>query len=107
MRHQRILPAESILFRHSRIEGEEFLMILPLKDGTDAEPIFERFCSNLAQSKMKTQGGVEFSSSPSIGVAYATEDSVVHKLLLEADAALYQAKAQGRNCVVCNVKASG
>ena len=87
----------------ARIGGEEFLLILPLKDGTDAEPIFERFCRNLVLSKMKTQDGVEFSISASIGVAYAKEDSIVDKLLSEADAALYQAKAQGRNCVVCAV----
>lgn len=83
----------------ARIGGEEFLLILPLKSGSDAKPVFERCCSQIAHKKMHTIDG-EIGITVSIGVAYAAADSLLDKLLSEADTALYQAKAQGRNRVV-------
>ncbi len=83
----------------ARIGGEEFLMIIPLKNEKDAEFVFERFCNEIANNKMKTKGG-EITVTVSIGVTCAKADSEMNKLLSEADEAMYQAKEQGRNRVV-------
>lgn len=88
----------------ARIGGEEFLLITPIKAGTDTASIYERLCSRAAEEKINTRAG-ELTVTLSIGVAYATEESEMDKLLAAADAALYQAKAQGRNCVAYAVTA--
>ena len=81
----------------ARIGGDEFLLILTLETAADAEVVFERCCSRIAQSKMKTADGEEIHITASIGVAFATADSVIKKLLVEADAAMYRAKQSGRH----------
>lgn len=89
----------------SRWGGEEFLWIAPIKAGTDIDAIFERLCQTVANCTLKTSAG-ELSVTISIGVAYATGEEDMTQLLAEADAALYQAKAQGRNRVVYAKKTS-
>lgn len=82
----------------ARWGGEEFLLIAPIKDGMDIRNIFERLCKTVAARKMKTSLS-ELTVTISIGVAYAAKEGNMTNLLAEADAALYQAKAQGRNRV--------
>ncbi|MCX5807171.1 MAG: diguanylate cyclase [Proteobacteria bacterium] len=82
-----------------RIGGEEFLIIIPMKAGTDPVSAFNRLCMEIAGSIMKTRSGDLF-VTVSIGVACATAESLVDEILGAADAALYQAKVQGRNRVV-------
>ena len=79
--------------------GEEFLLIVPVKAGVDIDALFERLCKEVADKKIKT-GTAELEITISIGVAYALGDANMTNLLAEADAALYQAKALGRNRVV-------
>lgn len=87
----------------ARWGGEEFILIAPIKDGKDIGNIFERLCKTVADRKMKTTSG-ELTVTISIGVAYATGEGDITHLLAEADAALYQAKAQGRNRTVYAIK---
>jgi two-component system, cell cycle response regulator len=81
-----------------RIGGEEFLVITPMKAGTDPVFVFGRLCKQIAESAITTRSGV-LSVTVSIGVACATNESTVDDLLEAADAALYRAKDEGRNRV--------
>jgi two-component system cell cycle response regulator len=81
-----------------RYGGEEFLLIAPgVRDGGDVG-LFERLCARISAAAMPTARGA-ISITVSIGVASAGAGSTVDTLLAEADAALYRAKADGRNRV--------
>jgi len=81
-----------------RVGGEEFLLIMPKKAGTDPVPLFVRLCKRVAESKIMTRSG-ELSITVSIGVACEETGTPVDQILKEADAALYRAKHEGRNRV--------
>jgi two-component system cell cycle response regulator len=95
MLNESLRPYDSV----GRMGGEEFLVIAPVKAGTDSAPIFDRLCVRIAESAMPTRSGV-LSVTVSIGTACAAPGSTVDKILEAADAALYRAKNQGRNRVV-------
>jgi two-component system, cell cycle response regulator len=81
-----------------RYGGEEFLVIAPgVRDGGDVG-LFERLCARISGVALPTTRGA-VSITVSIGVASADAGSTVDTLLAEADAALYRAKADGRNRV--------
>ncbi len=82
-----------------RIGGEEFLMILPETDLTGAMPFAERLRRAVADTPMALTGeGLTVSCS--LGVAQREPDDLdAGQLLARADAALYRAKAEGRNRV--------
>lgn len=82
-----------------RIGGEEFLVITPIKAGTDWKSVFGRLRGSIAESKVTTRSGL-LSVTVSIGVACAADESMVDEILEAADAALYRAKNEGRNRVV-------
>lgn len=84
-----------------RIGGEEFLLIAPLKAGTDSLSQFDRLRAEIASSGISTRSGV-LSVTVSIGVACATACSTLDKMMERADAALYRAKRDGRNRVACD-----
>ncbi|PIP41233.1 MAG: diguanylate cyclase response regulator [Desulfobacterales bacterium CG23_combo_of_CG06-09_8_20_14_all_51_8] len=81
-----------------RMGGEEFLVITPMKAGTEPLFVFERLCRQVSENPITTRSGV-LSVTLSIGVACATAQSTVDELLAAADAALYRAKNEGRNRV--------
>jgi len=85
--------------RVGRYGGEEFLVIAPGAAGPDAESLYERLRARIAEAEITTNAG-SISLTVSIGVAPGTGQSTVDALLAAADAALYQAKAAGRNRVV-------
>ena len=86
----------------ARYGGEEFLMLLPETDDTGAEAFAERIRLAVQQHPFNGgAGGTALALTASIGVAVypAARIESVEDLLARADAALYRAKADGRNRV--------
>jgi diguanylate cyclase (GGDEF)-like protein len=85
-----------------RLGGEEFGILLPSTLIDQAEVVAERIRSAVAGIAIRTEyGTVRFTTS--VGVAQSEEgddEGSVDVLLARADAALYAAKAAGRNRVV-------
>jgi two-component system cell cycle response regulator len=84
-----------------RYGGEEFLIIASGLAGQSDEGLYERLRQQVAAAEIKTKTG-NVSITISIGTASGTGQSSVDGLLAAADAALYLAKAAGRNRVVRN-----
>lgn len=84
----------------ARYGGEEFLVVLPGADGDTARAIAESMRAQVAQAEL----GVTIS----VGVASCVPcaGSTASGLINEADAALYRAKAAGRNLVTVAVAES-
>lgn len=82
-----------------RYGGEEFLVIAPGSMGKGDKSLYERLRAKVAEAEIATNAGA-ISLTVSIGVAPGTGQSTVDAMLSAADAALYQAKAGGRNRVV-------
>jgi diguanylate cyclase (GGDEF)-like protein len=83
-----------------RFGGEEFLVVLPGAAGTEALQAAERLRALVAH-EVAVGAGRERPVTISIGVAEAlSDDADVEALIRRADAALYEAKAHGRNRVV-------
>lgn len=81
-----------------RYGGEEFLVVAPgVRDGGNVG-LFERLCDRISRDALPTTRGA-VSITVSIGVASADRRSTVDTLLAAADAAMYRAKAEGRNRV--------
>jgi diguanylate cyclase len=81
-----------------RIGGEEFAVILPHTSEYDAVAIAEKLRKTIAETPIHC-GEKELNITVSIGVADASFDLAT--LLVHADKAMYRAKEQGRNQVVC------
>ncbi|MCH8332829.1 diguanylate cyclase [Candidatus Sumerlaeota bacterium] len=92
-----------------RLGGEEFCVFLPETDLDGAAIIAERVRDRAAEEVYTGQEGEKFNVTCSIGIAALSRsdsdtksisDEELRSLLYqEADRALYQAKAEGRNCV--------
>jgi diguanylate cyclase (GGDEF)-like protein len=86
--------------RMGRLGGEEFAIMLPEVDHARAESVAERLRTTVDQLDV-TYPGAQIHLTVSIGIAcLGVEDLNLEGLLRRADAALYQAKAEGRNRVV-------
>lgn len=86
----------------SRYGGEEFLVLLLQHSAEEAEQLAERICAGISQLQVRCDAVQSLQLTVSIGVASQTVDRVeaIFALIHQADQALYQAKAQGRNQVV-------
>lgn len=83
----------------ARWGGEEFLVLLPETDMKGALPIAERIREQVSQIKLpKIPEGLTIS----IGMCEAKPGMELKAVINLADQALYQAKASGRNRVVCH-----
>jgi diguanylate cyclase (GGDEF)-like protein len=84
-----------------RFGGEEFVMLLPQTRATDAFRIAERVRDHIARLPITTSTGERVQVTASIGVAAldAGSSRELTELLAAADAALYRAKASGRDQV--------
>jgi diguanylate cyclase (GGDEF)-like protein len=84
-----------------RFGGEEFVMLLPQTRATDAFRIAERVRAHIARLPIDTPTGERVQVTASIGVAAldAGSSRELTELLAAADAALYRAKASGRDQV--------
>ena len=102
-----VLRALSDVFRESlrdvdlaaRLGGEEFAVLLPETDYPGAAGVAERLRASLASLDLDAPDGEQFGVTASFGVAVYPEAQTVDELLRSADAALYQAKAEGKNRV--------
>jgi len=90
----------------ARIGGDEFAILLPETDLIQARLVAERLWRRLADNLLvePTTGGSRcVACTLSMGVAQATLSMPsIDALMKRADAALYKAKAAGRNCIVCD-----
>ena len=88
----------------ARYGGEEFILLLPETTPQGAKLVAQRLRYSVEQARFRTsaaEGAPEERLTISIGVAiFPTEAHNKRELLEAADAALYQAKANGRNRVV-------
>jgi len=82
-----------------RYGGEEFAIVLPETNEKGAMDLAERICQTLAKTPLNFQDKL-INISVSLGVSSLNvNDSNYEDLIANADLALYQAKAQGRNQV--------
>jgi len=83
----------------SRFGGEEFLVLMPGATVDTAFPVAERLRTALISHPPSIDGATVLLSA-SIGIAQWREPAEeLSRLLMRADAALYQAKLRGRDCV--------
>jgi diguanylate cyclase (GGDEF)-like protein len=83
----------------ARVGGEEFLVLLPMTDGAAAFLLADRLRGVLEQTTV-TEGSVKVHLPASFGVAELLPDENVASWFKRVDAALYRAKATGRNITV-------
>lgn len=90
-----------------RFGGEEFVALLISAESADARSVAERIRSSIAEQPLLLASGKSLAVTVSIGVATidhadrsSTVEAKAEKLVVCADRALYQAKAEGRNRVV-------
>ncbi|MCL2564240.1 MAG: sensor domain-containing diguanylate cyclase [Defluviitaleaceae bacterium] len=98
-RMQRVL--HNILI--ARYGGEEFVILLPNISNKNAIDIAWRVQKNITSTKFSVSGGIKIPITASFGVSSLIEiDGILSlsDILKNADKALYQAKASGRNTVV-------
>lgn len=81
--------------------GEEFIILLPETDLTQACQIAERLRASIAQKPVITSQA-ELAITISCGVAQLKDNDDLETLILRADRALYLAKGKGRNRVIRN-----
>lgn len=82
-----------------RYGGEEFLVAMPDMEQAAALRVAERLRATIATLDM-SEFGMRENLTISIGLALYLGDETIGQLIARADAAMYQAKAQGRNRVV-------
>lgn len=99
-----------VLKRHTRVEdvacrygGEEFLIVLTACSVDDAYAKAEAIREAIAQQQVFSRGTALPCITASLGIASYPEDGDrIERLIAEADAALYRAKATGRNRIVAS-----
>jgi len=84
-----------------RYGGEEFLILLPETNLESGRIVAERLRQTITKEPFTTDAG-PLRITISIGVAEATKHETLGKLIERADAALYEAKHAGRNCVIAS-----
>src|ERR671925_518323 len=83
----------------ARLGGEEFAVLLPETDEAGAAGVAERLRAGLERLEIEGPSGASLSLTASFGVAVYPEARTSDELLTTADAALYRAKADGKNRV--------
>ncbi len=98
----------ALLSRNSRVEdipcrygGEEFILILPGADPKGTQIRAEKLRRQLRELKVLHQGKSVGTITVSAGIAgFPTDGLSVREIIMRADAALYCAKAEGRDRVI-------
>lgn len=84
----------------ARFGGEEFVIVSPGCDLGEALALAERIRALLEACPIALSGGTTVNVTASFGVAKGSLGQLAWRRLIEAaDAALYRAKSDGRNCV--------
>lgn len=84
----------------ARYGGEEFVLLLPATSAEEAFHVAERLCARLADTPLIIEPA-EICMTVSIGIAVSTPATPnVDALISVADVALYNAKRNGKNCIV-------
>jgi len=83
----------------ARWGGEEFLLLLPTGDVDSALGVAQRMRERTVAMAVPLPRGGTVAFTVSIGVAVLQEGEAAGRAIERADAALYRAKANGRNCV--------
>ncbi|MDJ0389675.1 PleD family two-component system response regulator [Roseomonas sp. E05] len=83
----------------ARFGGEEFVVAMGGTTQEEAMQVAERLRATIAGQPVPTEQGTPLHVTTSIGVALAQSGESLSMLLRAADAALYRAKANGRNRV--------
>jgi diguanylate cyclase (GGDEF)-like protein len=81
----------------ARLGGEEFLVLLPATPPLGAAQVAERLRQSVADL-----GALPQRVTVSVGVACCRRDESAGELVARADAAMYRAKSQGRDRVICD-----
>jgi len=84
----------------ARMGGEEFMIILDRARPVVADAIAERVRAAIARQPFQVHGDVTLGITASLGLASWTPGDSAKDLYARADAALYEAKSAGRNCVI-------
>ncbi len=93
------IRGEDILARYG---GEEFLFLLPNCDLNSATFLAEKLRVKVEESQTLLGNGLSLSITASFGITSAQGENIIwSQIVSHADDALYQAKKQGRNRVVC------
>jgi len=87
----------------ARYGGEEFLFILPDTDINAGRDVAERLRQHIKSDAIQS-GDEQIRVSLSLGAAETREFDTVDTLIARADAALYEAKRAGRDCVCLEEK---
>lgn len=82
-----------------RLGGEEFAILLPETDAKQAQQVAERIRERIECMHVQLPTDGQLHMTISIGLAMGQANESLNTLLGRADAALYQAKASGRNKV--------
>jgi diguanylate cyclase (GGDEF)-like protein len=82
-----------------RLGGEEFAVLLPETDLEEATLVADRMRAALSEAPLRLSGGVRISLTASFGIAELAPGQSGQQLVSRADAALYAAKAAGKNRV--------
>ena len=84
-----------------RYGGEEFIAILPDTDLQNGLRVAERLRKSVDNADVIIRSGETIPITMSLGIAELNdpENSTIDSLIVQADAAMYQAKNSGRNCV--------
>lgn len=104
----RVLQALAGVISHSlrrtdsayRYGGEEFVVVLPETSGRAARVLADRLRANFAAQDVMAADGRLIRCTVSIGVAESGLAEFKESLIRRADDASYEAKRQGKNCVV-------
>ncbi|MES1175127.1 MAG: GGDEF domain-containing protein [Myxococcales bacterium] len=83
----------------ARYGGEEFVVVIPDSSVNNAEQRAERVRQSLSDLVIDVNKGTKIQITVSIGLASLSSGDAGVSWLARADAALYEAKGSGRNCV--------
>lgn len=81
----------------ARVGGEEFVIVLPETSSVEAQMIAQRLVRVIGHEAFVIGDGRELNVTVSIGVTEAKPGEAAEEVIQRADAALYRAKAEGRN----------